>query len=213
MIDRPRSYHHGDLRRALVEEGLRLARDRGMAALGLREVTRSVGVTANAAYRHFPDRHGLVLAVAIEAQQKLARHLADRMQADSVGVPADELALRHLRAFCLGYIEFALEERGWFELACYTQHAPADAVPTLAEGQPVAPPYLLLIDALDELVAAGALSHAQRVDAEWVCWSGVQGFTELAIDGPLDGQDRAVLDRLATRVVDVLIRGLAPLSQ
>ena len=89
---------------------------------------------------------------------------------------------------------------GWFELACYTQHAPEDARSILvAESDLSPPPYVLLSDALDALVADGLLSEANRIDAEWVCWSGVQGFTELAIRAPLQRQERSPLDELADR--------------
>jgi AcrR family transcriptional regulator len=208
MVSEASSYHHGDLRRALIEAGLGLARNGGMGGLGLREITRSVGVTPNAAYRHFADRHALVLAVAIEAQQILARHMFERMKASRSDATAQERAMQRLRGFGLGYIDFALSEPGWFELACYTQHASADDIAILAVDEHVPPPYLLLIAALDQMVAVGTLSQEQRIDAEWVCWSGVQGFTELAISGPLQGRERAVLDKLATQVVDTVIHGL-----
>ncbi|MDQ6716487.1 MAG: TetR/AcrR family transcriptional regulator, partial [Actinomycetota bacterium] len=55
-------YHHGDLRRALVLAATSLARAGGPDAVVLREVTRQVGVSANAAYRHFADRDALLEA-------------------------------------------------------------------------------------------------------------------------------------------------------
>ena len=146
-----RSYHHGDLRRALIEEGLRLARDGGLGALGLREITRSVGVTANAAYRHFGDRHDLVVAVSVEARELLAQRIARAMHDVRADRPAPERALRGLRGFCEGYIGFARMERGWFELACYSQHAPEGAVSVLSGSEPLPPPYVQLNDALDVL--------------------------------------------------------------
>jgi hypothetical protein len=72
----------------------------------------------------------------------------------------------------------------------------------------VPPPYLLLIAALDQMLAVGTLSQQRRIDAERLCCSGVQGFTEPAISGPLQGRERAVLDKLATQVVDTVIDGL-----
>ena len=142
MSGEQRDYHHGDLRRTLIETGLDLARSDGMSALGLRELTRTVGVSANAAYRHFANRHDLVLAIALEAQQKLARHIAQAMAIE----PADETRhpanwpSRGLRNFGLAYIGFACEERGWFELACYTQHAADGATPLCGDVEPVSAP-------------------------------------------------------------------------
>ena len=58
-----RTYHHGDLRQALLDAGIALARDGGPEAVVLREATRRAGVVPNAAYRHFVSRHALLQAV------------------------------------------------------------------------------------------------------------------------------------------------------
>jgi AcrR family transcriptional regulator len=67
-----RSYHHGDLRQALIEAGLTLLDVRAADALSLREVARAVGVSATAVYRHFPDKGALLDALAAEGLRKLA---------------------------------------------------------------------------------------------------------------------------------------------
>ncbi|MEX2982300.1 TetR/AcrR family transcriptional regulator [Streptomyces sp. C36] len=204
---RSRSYHHGDLRAALVEAGVKLAREGGAGALGLRVVTRSVGVTPNAAYRHFADRRALVLAVAAEAQDRLAHAMRDRMTAlgDDAGADRAARAVRNLRGVGLGYIHFALSEPGWFDVAILTRDESDGDAPPATVGDRVAPPYQLLLDALDEMVAAGALTPERRVNAEWVCWSMVHGFADLATRGPLKGQDRALVDGLAAHVVDTIV--------
>jgi AcrR family transcriptional regulator len=199
-------YHHGDLRAALIDEGLRVARTGGAAALGMRELTRAVGVTPNAAYRHFADRHALVLAVALRAQDLLAHAMRDRMATIDPALPAAESAVARLRAVGLGYIGFARAERGWFELAFLTQ----DDGPPVTTADQVPPPYQLLLDALDALVVVGVLTAERRATAEWACWSAVHGFADLATRGPLRHQDPATVDGLASFVVDTVIRGLLP---
>jgi AcrR family transcriptional regulator len=203
-----RPYHHGDLRSALLEAGLLLARTGGVAALGLRELTRSVGVTPNAAYRHFADRRSLVLAVAERAQDQLARTMLDRMAAIPADADPAERALARLRAVGQGYIHFALTEPGWFEVAFLTQdeRRADDPAPTVEERAPA--PYKLLLEALDEAVAAGILSPARRPDAEWSCWAAVHGFADLATRGPLRGRDRAGIEKLGAQVVDAIIDGV-----
>ena len=57
------TYRHGDLRRALLEAGIQLARAGGPDAVVLREATRRAGVVPNAAYRHFASRWELLQAV------------------------------------------------------------------------------------------------------------------------------------------------------
>lgn len=65
-------YHHGDLRRALVETGLALAREQGLEALTVAEVGRRVGVSSAAPYKHFADRPALLRAMADEATRQLS---------------------------------------------------------------------------------------------------------------------------------------------
>jgi AcrR family transcriptional regulator len=67
-----RTYHHGDLRQALLEAGIALARVGGPEAVVLREATRRAGVVPNAAYRHFVNRQALLQAVRAAALSTLA---------------------------------------------------------------------------------------------------------------------------------------------
>jgi AcrR family transcriptional regulator len=184
-------YHHGDLRTALIDAGLHLTRTGGPEALTIREATRQVGVSPNAAYRHFVDREALLSAVASAIQHRMAArmHSSARRQASD-----------RLRAVGKGYIKFALDEPGWFTVAFFG----AD-VPTETAG---APPYLALIDALDAMVSAKELSPDRRVGAEWPCWSAVHGFAELALRGPLRHASRRDVDVLAGRTVDDIIAGV-----
>jgi len=194
-----RSYHHGDLRSALVAAGLAAARTGGVEALGLRELTRTVGVTPNAAYRHFADRRALVLAVAVEAQALLARAMLDRMAAIPPDAAPAARALERLRAVGLGYIGFALAEPGWFELAVLSGNRREGAV---------ARPYHLLVEALDALLAAGVITAAQRPRAEVACWSAVHGFADLVTRGPLQHQDPPTIEALTLYVVDTIVNGV-----
>lgn len=208
MVKDPRPYHHGDLRSALLETGLTLARTGGVNALRLREVTRLVGVTPNAAYRHFADQRALVIAVASQVQDRLAGAMLEMMRAvPDAANPADR-AVERLRGVGLGYIHFAVSEPGWFELAFLTQDEPQSHRPSVTvEGQ-IPPPYQLLLDALDDMLRAGALTSEQRVNAEWDCWSAVHGFADLATRGPLKNQNRTTIDKLAAHVVDAIMHGI-----
>lgn len=72
MQPTPSPYHHGNLETALVEAATRLIEERGPAALSLREVARAVGVSHSAPYRHFPNKHALLEAIAIGGFQDLS---------------------------------------------------------------------------------------------------------------------------------------------
>ena len=184
-------YHHGDLRTALIDAGLHLTRNGGPEALTIREATRQVGVSPNAAYRHFVDREALLSAVSSAIQHQMVA----RMQISARGQ-----ASGRLRAVGMGYIKFALDEPGWFTVAFFSAEVTTETA--------TAPPYLALIDALDAMVNAGALSPDRRVGAEWPCWSAVHGFAELALRGPLRHASRREVDALAGRTVDDIIAGV-----
>ena len=57
-----RTYHHGDLRAALIDAGLNSLEGTDAEAISLRELARIVGVSATAVYRHFPDKRALLAA-------------------------------------------------------------------------------------------------------------------------------------------------------
>lgn len=198
--DRP--YHHGDLRDALIEAGLALTRAGGPDALRLRETTRLVGVSPNAAYRHFADRRELLDAVAHRIQELMAeRMLASRSVSDGDRATRARDALR---AVGLGYIDFATSEPGWFAVAFFPPPGPVPVEPTPR----VALPFRRLVEALDEMVAAGVLPAAAREGAEWACWSTVHGFADLATRGPLAAHPPEHVRQHAHRVVEAIIDGL-----
>ncbi|WP_280347726.1 TetR/AcrR family transcriptional regulator [Nocardia neocaledoniensis] len=188
------AYHHGDLAAALVDAGLELTRSGGPEALTIRAATRRVGVTPNAAYRHFPDRQALLRAVSAAIEAAMAAGMAAEQVPDSPRA--------RLRAVGLGYIGFALTEPGWFAVAFF------GAGDTSPESVRDSPAYLALTDALDMMVHIGDLDPAARAGATWSCWSTVHGFAELALRGPLRHLDRAELRALAERAVDTVIAGL-----
>ncbi|GAA1014862.1 TetR/AcrR family transcriptional regulator [Tsukamurella strandjordii] len=188
------AYHHGDLASALVEAGLEVTRTGGPSALTIREVTRRVGVSPNAAYRHFPDRLALLRAVSAAIEDRMAGAM------DAIGAGAGPV--ERLRAVGLGYIAFALAEPGWFSVCFFGDEAPTpDSLAEIA-------PYAALSDALDLMVHAGLLRPEDRRSATWTCWSMVHGFAEMALRGPLHHLPGDQQWPLAEAAVDACIRGI-----
>lgn len=200
------SYHHGDLRHALLEAGLELAAEAGPDAVVLREATRRVGVSPNAAYRHFADREALLAAVCDAAQARLAEDIDAEFALVPGGDPVS-MARGHLRAVGTAYVRFALDEPGLFRTAFFV---PADLTeaskPTRAGGSGRTP-FELLGDALDEMVAAGVMPAARRPQAEFLAWSSVHGLAMLLIDGPLRALPREQADAVTQRVIDMVEAG------
>lgn len=207
MTSPVRTYHHGDLRQALIGQGLQLARTGGPGAVTLREATRAAGVSPNAAYRHFADRDALVRAVAREAQLALAGAITARVAATPDALAPAAATIERLRRVGLAYIDFARAEPGWFETAIFTQDADASGAIVTLDDEIVAP-FRLLMDTLDAMVDAGALAPERRPYAEWACWSAVHGFADIAVHGPVRRQPAPVVDALAASVVEAAITGV-----
>ncbi|MFD1715922.1 TetR/AcrR family transcriptional regulator [Amnibacterium flavum] len=202
------TYRHGDLRQALLDAGLDLARDGGPDAVVLREATRRVGVSPNAAYRHFADRGALLDAVSAVAQGLAA----DRIEIEWAKVPADTdeatIARGHLRAVGTGYIGFAREQPGLFRAAFSVPHDLRHAFSPDKAGAAGRTPFQLVALCLDELAAAGVVTPERRRNGEFLAWSTVHGLAMLVIDGPLRGLTPEMIDDAETRLLDMVDRGL-----
>jgi len=202
------TYRHGDLRRALLEAGMELARRGGPDAVVLREATRRAGVVPNAAYRHFASRWELLQAVRSAALSALAVAMETELAALPRGTNPADFARASLRAIGTAYLRFAQEETGLFRTAF--------AVPDETRGAPIPAkagdsglnPFQLLGGALDRLVEVGVLPVERRAGAEYLAWSAVRGLAMLLTDGPLRGLTPAESDAIGQRLLDMVEKGL-----
>jgi AcrR family transcriptional regulator len=201
------SYRHGDLRRALIEAGVGLAREGGPAAVVLREATRRAGVTPNAAYRHFADRQALLDAVCSSCQALVAQAIETDQAAIRSTTPVEDARLR-FRAVGTGYLRFALEQPGQFQTAFSASSDLDSATSSARAGNTGRTPFELLTQALDDLVAVGLLPPERRAAAEFLAWSAVHGLAELFIDGPLRALPAPMKQTLIVRVIDMVEKGL-----
>jgi AcrR family transcriptional regulator len=202
------TYRHGDLRRALLEAGVELARAGGPEAVVLREATRRAGVVPNAAYRHFASRQALLQAVRAAALAAVATAMeAELAGLHTDGDPADA-ARAAVHAIGTGYLRFAQTETGLFRTAFGAPVDVEDAPDEAKGGQSGLNPFELLGAALDQLVAAGALPPERRPGAEFLAWSAVHGLALLIIDGPLRGMPREQTDALGQQLLAMVEKGL-----
>ncbi len=202
------TYRHGDLRGALVEAGVEMAREGGPRAIVLREATRRAGVSPNAAYRHFEDRLALLHAVSDACLGFTADRIEQELTAHPpTGDPVADARMQ-LRAVGLGYIAFAREEPGLFRTAFSVPDDLRRANVPEKAGRGGRTPFELVGAALDSLVDAGVLPAARRENAEFLAWAAVHGLGMLVIDGPLRGLDDRMIDHSTARLLDMVERGL-----
>ncbi|WP_237525637.1 TetR/AcrR family transcriptional regulator [Streptomyces sp. SID4985] len=115
-----RPYHHGDLRAALLENAERTLREKGAAALSLRELARATGVSHAAPGRHFKDKQALLDALALDGYERLDRALTAATAADP-GAPLEQ----RMTALARAYLGFAIENPELLELMFARKHEPA----------------------------------------------------------------------------------------
>ncbi len=206
-MPRPRlPYHHGDLRNALIAAAAQMVEQGGQERFSLREAARSVGVTANAAYRHFADKSALLTAVAASGFEELS-HRMDAAMARRGRTGSDSAtATGRLRAVGRAYVELALEQPELFRLmfgqsglSCLDGGASQIHGPTPAE---------LLGGVLDDLVAEGQMSSERRAGAELRAWAAVHGFASLVLDGRTGLQTKAQRTDALAALLDFIIAGL-----
>ena len=116
-----RTYHHGNLRAALIATGLELIAEQGARALTLRELGKRAGVSRTAAYRHFRDRAELLEAIQEAGFERFADALSAARLAAGAGFTA------RMQALSLAYVRFAREFPAYFEVMFSHPGEPASA--------------------------------------------------------------------------------------
>lgn len=179
-----RSYHHGDLRRAVLDAALDVIATEGPSAISMRDLARRAGVSHAAPAHHFGDKRGLLTAIAVEGFETLAEYLSD-----TVGGP-DEL-----RELGVAYVRFAMDHPAHFEVMFRRDLCHEDDVALVAARGRTA---VLLSGGVDTVVPDGSL-HAGLA-----AWSLAHGFATLwrggsITDGSATETFRAISQHLFTR--------------
>ena len=199
---RAKPYHHGDLKAALIDGALELIAERGVRSFSVAEVSRRLGVTAAAPYRHFADRDELLAAVAVRALRAFGDALAGR---SSAADPPEQ----RLAAMASGYVRFAAEQPALFGVVFGVGLDKKRRYPELRRAYEEV--EALVAGCVTELCpgdAAGADHLADAIEAS------AHGYAALLTDSP-GPPDPADVDRAAeqaARTTRALIRGRAALS-
>ena len=105
------NYHHGDLRRALLDATVQLIEEQGLEAVSVREVARRTGVSPGAPFRHFQNRTALLTAVAEVAQERLVQAVGE-----SLGDAKNANPLQKFRAIGIGFLRWAFANPTHFQV-------------------------------------------------------------------------------------------------
>ncbi len=199
-IPRPRGYHHGDLRRALLLAARQLVDRGGSTALTLRAAAQQAGVSPAAPYRHFEDRDALLAAVLAEGFRELAATTeAARMAAPS---PVDSYL-----AVGSAYLEFAGGHPNLYRLMFGADCNKLQHPDLLEAGKEA---FSVVLRAAGECAAAGMVGTRAPEDVAIAGWSVVHGLASLQADGVLERVTQRPLPDVAQAMFSILVEGVAP---
>ena len=169
------TYHHGDLKGALVRTALLLIEEHGVKGLALSDAARLTGVSVAAPYRHFKDKEALLAEIAAEGfalfRDTLARAAASQ--------PKDKA--KRLVQLGLAYVEFALEHPSHFKVM-WEGVIPKDNYPAVQQAAHES--YLILQQAVLDLLPRSSPDRQQALIA--AAWSIVHGYAALTLGGEFE---------------------------
>ena len=190
-------YHHGDLRRALLDEALRTIQHDGVEVLTLRTIGRALGVSRTALYRHFADKRALLSVVATDGFRMLKERLLEAWSPGSV---------RGFNAMGVAYIRFAIANPSHYRVMFggFVDNAARDEELT----REATAAFQALVDSLVALQKEGSVRKDDPLQLARFIWATVHGISMLIIDGQL-GLQQPQIDDLIQFAVERIHTGVA----
>ena len=204
-IDRqkPKPYHHGDLRNALIQAGLELLAEGGARELDLRKVTRRAGVSHAAPYRHFADKQALIAAINEEGFHMLAERIRSTLNEVS-DEPSEQLL-----GVALAYVRFA-KENPWLMREMFSgitiERETFESLQTASKSV-----YRLYAEVIRSGQERGKIVDGDPTALAGVLWSVLHGLAMLIIENQMrpyaDGPEGT--ERITRYTIEVLYKGFA----
>ncbi len=220
MDESKKSYHHGDLRKALIQEALKVVEKEGIEAVTMRALGQATGVSRTAAYRHFENKIDLLCAVAEEGFIIIGERYQNIMD------QAADDGLASLETLGRGYVAFAMDYPNLFRLMFGSElagHARTDALRAVVDKSMASFVHTVL-----QCQEQGTIQQGNPLALTSILWAGMHGLATLLVDGQLQTDEQAhgvpilTTDKVGTtqknsqKVLDLMVgailRGLAPTS-
>jgi AcrR family transcriptional regulator len=201
-----RSYHHGDLRNALLAAALELIAVNGAHALSLREVARATGVSHASTYRHFPNKESVLAAIAEQGFRELT------LQMRRAALQFPRAPLQRLHCVGMAYVAFGRMHPHHLQIMFGDLINSHQIYPGLLEASRVA--FEVLLSTVRAGQKAGLIRGSDERLVSFAAWSQVHGLALLIGSGhiPTDGSLKLQSDKIAEAALNLLQAGLAVTS-
>ncbi len=185
-----KKYHHGDLKNALVEAGLKILDQEGLSGLTLRKVALKAGVSHAAPYAHFTDKQSLIAAISTEGFKELYAGISRVSQAYS-NDPS-----RQLLEAAWVYVDFSNQNQSLFKVM----------FSGILEQEKVYPEFViesqknfaLVVEIVKRCQESGILKPGDAILTAQGIWSAVHGFCSLLMEGQISHQ---ILDKMPLKLI------------
>jgi AcrR family transcriptional regulator len=168
------TYHHGNLKEALIAAGLEILSEQGVEGLSLRNVAKKVGVSHTAPYNHFSDKQALLAAISTAGHEQLYQTLSDTFKKSKTD------CTEIIPEIAWAYLQFALDDPGRFKLMFSGALEEESNHP---DYQQVALKNIAVLEQIiTDCQASGQLPASQVQLAAIKLWSTVHGYTILMLE-------------------------------
>lgn len=200
MVKR-QTYHHGDLRQALIDAAVELLAEDGIRNLSLRQVARRVGVSHAAPYRHFEDKEALLAVVAEEGFKAFTRYLETAVDA------APDDPTQQFLGCGQAYVRYAIDNPTHYRLMFSEFSFCKDRFETLKQVADAS------FDVILQVIARGQKqglfhpgdTHLMALTA----WTQIHGLALLLLARRLDIKGEEAIDGIAASLGRTLLQGVA----
>lgn len=194
------SYHHGDLRQALIDGAIAIIAKRDVDSVSLREVARQAGVSHTAPYRHFADKDGLLAAVAEQGFNGLTQALTLAI------APNQANPITKLEVCGIAYVEYAIAYPSHYRVMFGAHRGEKDRFPQLEKASEES--FGILVNILSEGQAVGIFRAGMPQQLAKVVWSLMHGLVMLLIDKQITTEEIGGVAELVNFMTQSLLKGL-----
>jgi AcrR family transcriptional regulator len=185
-----KKYHHGDLKNALIEAGIKILSKEGVSGLTLRKVAKQAGVSHSAPYAHFADKQSLIAAISTEGFKQLYAQL------DAAILSKKDDPKRQLNAGAWAYVQFAIDNTDAFKIMFSGVLEKERDYPAFVEISHKT--FDRVVEVVKSCQEAGVLHPAPPEVMAVAVWGQLHGIVSLVLEGQVS---HVVLDRYSIREI------------